>query len=193
MALGIWQPGDPLPRLADLPAFAIQTVTNTAQIAQLNDISEHEAAERIQKKNHFYLATLAGTAVAYGWIAEHTCNIGEVDLSFTLPEHERYLWDFKTYPQWRRHGIYTHFLQAILRQEQTQVERFWIMYIPGNIPAEHSIAHAGFHYVAEVACTQGHATGIILLENSDRAQAAVNLLKLPIVADTDTDTVSPSR
>ena len=181
MALGIWQPGDPLPQLADLPDFAIRTETDSAAIAQWNDISQQEAERRLAQHNHFYLATLAGTAVAYGWVAEHECDIGEVGLSFTLPAGERYLWDFKTYPQWRRRGVYNHFLQAILRREQGQVRRFWIMYIPGNIAAQRSIAHAGFQYIAEVATTDGKASGLILLTKDARARAALDLFKLPII------------
>jgi GNAT superfamily N-acetyltransferase len=188
MALGIWQTGDPLPLLpphhATLTSFTIQRVTHTTQISQLNKISQQEVTERLQHQHHFYLATVEDTPVAYGWVAHAEGEISEINLAFTLPERECYLWDFKTNPQWRGRGIYPLFLQAIIRQEQAHFDCFWIMYAPGNTAAEHSIARAGFRYIADLAYTDGRASGIILLEQSEQAAAAVSLLKLPIVTDT---------
>lgn len=189
MALGIWQTGDPLPPLlpphhATLTSFTIRHVTHIAQISQLNKISQQEVTERLQRQHHFYLATIEDTAVAYGWVAHAEGEIGEIDLAFTLPERECYLWDFKTNPQWRGRGIYPHFLQTIVRQEQAQFDRFWIMYAPGNTAAAHSIAKAGFHYIADLTYTDGKASGIILFEQNQQADAAARLLKLPIVTDT---------
>lgn len=187
MALGIWQTGDPLPLLppphTTLTSFTIQHVTHIAQISQLNKISQQEVTERLQHQHHFYLATVEDTPVAYGWVAHAKGEIGEIDLAFTLPERECYLWDFQTNPQWRGRGIYPRFLQAIVQQEQSQVDRFWIMYAPGNTAAAHSIAKAGFRYIADLTYTDGRASGIILFEQSQQADAAANLLKLPIVTD----------
>ena len=180
MALGTWWRGDPLPTLASLPSFTIRTATDAQLIQHLNKLTTEDFYHRLHTGNHAYLAYLQETPVAYGWLGTQEGGVHEIQLAFTLPPDNYYLWDFETLPQWRGQGIYPHFLQAIIRQEINLAERFWILYEPGNEVAAHSISKAGFQFVGELTLTHGHVSGIILFNNSSRAYAGASVLGLPI-------------
>jgi len=181
MALGTWWNGDPLPKLPALASFTAQRSTDKQRIAQLTSLSLQEIEARFQSGNHIYLAFLDQTPVAYGWLANRVGSVDEIQLSFTLPTRNCYLWDFLTFPTWRGHGIYPHFLQEIIRQEQQSIDRFWILYAPGNDTAAHSISKAGFLFVGELTTTYGHVSGITLFDASERAFTGAALLNLPVV------------
>ena len=181
MALGTWWRGDVLPTLPPLQSFSVHVSTDTELIAKMNDLSVQEAEMRMQSGNHAYIAFLEETPVAYGWVAAQGAGVSEIQLSFTLPPHNRYLWDFQTLPEWRGRGVYPHFLQAILRQEMQDVERFWILYKPGEIAAEKSIRKAGFLFLGELVLTKDHVFGVTLFNDSDRARIGATILNLPVV------------
>ena len=181
MALGTWWRGDILPSLTTLSSFSIQQSNDREHIAQLNNISLQEFDQRIQNGNRVYLAFIAESLVAYGWVATRSAGVAEIGLAFTLPPQNYYLWDFQTLPEWRGRGIYPHFLQAIIRQEMHLVERFWILFQPGNVAAEHSIQKSGFLFVGELALTEGRVSGFTLFNNSERATIGASILNLPIV------------
>ncbi|GAC1656497.1 MAG: hypothetical protein NVS4B12_29000 [Ktedonobacteraceae bacterium] len=181
MALGTWWRGDTLPNLPMLPSFSVCVSTERKLIASLNTLSLQEVDNRFQTGNHAYLAFIDETLVAYGWVATQGGGVREIQLSFTLPAQNRYLWDFQTLPAWRGRGIYPHFLQAIIRQEMHLTERFWILYQPGNTAAEHSIRKAGFHFLGELVLTEGHVSGFVLFEKSERAHIGAAMLNLPVV------------
>jgi GNAT superfamily N-acetyltransferase len=183
MAIGVWQPGDSLPMLPPLPSFAVFPSTDLQQIAHLNDISLAEAARRVQEGNNFYYATLEDQTVAYGWIATQCGGINELQFYFTLPTQELYLWDFKTFPDYRGRGIYPHFLQALLRQHEQTAKRFWIMYKPDNAAARSSIIKAGFHIIGDFTIADGHITGLVIFEPCEYADAAAEIFKLPIISN----------
>ena len=63
------------------------------------------------------------------------------------------------------------------------VERFWILYKPGEIAAEKSIRKAGFLFVGELAITEGHVSGITLFNASEHAHIGAAILNLPVVAN----------
>lgn len=177
MALGYWWRGDPLPDLPSLQGFSARIATDTQLIAHLTGLSQQEIEMRLQHGNHAYIAFIAETPVAYGWVAEQTAGVDEIQLSFTLSAHDRYLWDFQTFPAWRGRGVYPHFLQTIVRQEMA--ERFWILYQPGNIAAAHSIEKAGFHFIGELVLSEGRVCAIEFFEGGERAVAGAALLNLP--------------
>ncbi len=183
MALGTLWRGDPLPDLPPLQSFSAHISNDKALIAKMNSISVQEVEARMQNGNHAYIAFLEEMPVAYGWVATQRAGVREIELSFTLPPHNSYLWDFQTLPAWRGRGIYPHFLQEILRQETHLVERFWILYKPGEIAAEKSIRKAGFLFVGELVLTEGHVSGIILFNDSERARIGATILSLPIVSE----------
>ncbi|GAC1643099.1 MAG: hypothetical protein NVS4B12_07010 [Ktedonobacteraceae bacterium] len=183
MALGTWWRGDTLPKLPALSSFSIQVSTDRELIAKLNNISLQEFDARIQAGNHAYLAFIDKTPVAYGWVATQGAGVHEIQLAFTLPPQNHYLWDFETLAAWRGRGIYPHFLQAIIRREMHLVERFWILYKPGEIAAEKSIRKAGFHFLGELVLTQGRVSGITLSNTSERAYIGATILNLPVVEE----------
>ena len=183
MALGTWWRGDTLPDLPTLQSFSAHISTDSTLIAKMNDISVQEVDKRMQNGNHAYVAFIEETPVAYEWVATQRAGVREIQLSFTLPPHNSYLWDFQTLPAWRGRSIYPHFLQAILRQETPLAERFWILYKPGEIAAEKSIRKAGFLFVGELVLTEGHVSGFTLFNNSERAHIGATILSLPVVAE----------
>ncbi len=188
MALGTWWNGDPLPSLSTLPAFSACLSTDTQLISRLTTLSPQEIEARLQSNNHVYLAFLDQTPVAYGWVANRVGGVDEIHLSFTLPPRNRYLWDFLTLPAWSGRGVYPYFLQAIIRQEQHAVDRFWIMYAPGNNAAAHSISKAGFVFVGELVFTQNYVSGITLFNTTEHAYAGATLLNLSIITETKDET-----
>ncbi len=183
MALGTWWHGDPLPDLPTLASFYSCLSTDMQLIARLTTLSQQEIEARFQSGNRVYLAFLNQTPVAYGWVADRTGSVDEIHLSFTLPPRNCYLWDFLTLPVWRGRSIYPHFLQTIICQEKHTVDRFWIMYVPGNDIAARSISRAGFSFVGELTFTQNYVSGITLFNTTERAQAGATLLNLPLVVE----------
>jgi GNAT superfamily N-acetyltransferase len=180
MALGCWWRGDPLPDLPSLQGFSARISTDIELIAGLTGLTQREIRARLQHGNHAYIAFIEQVPVAYGWVAERTAGVREIQLSFTLSARNLYLWDFQTLPAWRGRGVYPHFLQTIVRQEMA--ERFWILYEPGNTTAAHSIEKAGFHFVGELVLREGRVCAIELFEDGERAVAGAALLGLPVSA-----------
>lgn len=185
MALGTWWKGDSLPTLAALPAFSIRRSTDTQYIMRLNNLSQEEVSRRFETGNHFYLAFLEETPVAYGWVATTQGGIEELHLYFTVSQGNRYLWDFQTLPEWRGRGVYSHFLQAIIRQELDEAERFWILFEPENGTAERSIARAGFRFLGELVVTDGRVSELILFDQSERASVGAAFLGLHAINSID--------
>ena len=183
MALGTWWRGDALPDLPSLPSFSVRISDDRERFTQLNNITLQEFDARTQTGNHAYLAFVGETIVAYGWAATRSAGVAEIGLAFMLPPQNHYLWDFQTLPSWRGRGIYPHFLQAIIRQEMHLVERFWILFQPGNAAAEHSIQKAGFLFVGELVLTKGHVSGFTLFSKSERAIIGASILNLPVIAE----------
>lgn len=183
MALGTWWRGDVLPDLPALPSFSVRISTDKALISTLNAISLEEFDARVQAGNHAYLAFIGDVPVAYGWVGTRECGVREIQLAFTMPPQNRYLWDFQTLPAWRGRGIYAHFLQAILRQEIKDADRFWILFQPGNTSAEKSIRKAGFQSLGELSVTEGRVSGFTLFNTSERAFIGAFILDLPIITD----------
>jgi GNAT superfamily N-acetyltransferase len=180
MALGTWWRGDPLPDLPPLQGFSARVATDIQLIEHLTGLSTQEVEARLQHGHHAYIAYIAETPVAYGWVAERTAGVHEIQLSFTLSAWNLYLWDFQTFPTWRGRGVYPHFLQTIVRQEMA--ERFWILYQPGNTAAARSIEKAGFHFLGELVLNEGRVSAIELFEGGERAVAGAALLGLPVSA-----------
>jgi GNAT superfamily N-acetyltransferase len=181
MALGTWWHNDPLPKLAPLPQFSARPSTDMQLIAHLTGLFRQEIEQRFQNDNHIYLAYMDQSPAAYGWVTMQEGHVREVQLLFKLPPGDSYLWDFKTLPEWRGRGIYSHLLQEIIRQESQRAERFWILYGPDNHISERGIRKAGFHIVGDLIVVKGCAVGLELFEASERARTAAQVLNLPII------------
>src|SRR5690349_10043521 len=106
MALFTWWQGDLLPTLRALDGFHAVASDDVQLLAALTGREETEVQRRLLSHHRPYVASIGKVPVAYGWVALEGADIGELDVQFTLPRGDRYLWDFKTLPAWRGRGIY---------------------------------------------------------------------------------------
>jgi GNAT superfamily N-acetyltransferase len=151
MALAIRHRSDTSPELASIPGFAVQRELDAEFMAALQGRSEAEMAQRLAAGHRAYVAWLDGWPAAWGWVATRGAEIGEMGFSFTIPREERYLWNFVTLASHRGKGIYPRLLDAIVRAESHEAERFWIAYAPENHASGTGIRKAGFTTVAELS------------------------------------------
>lgn len=179
MALATWWDGDVLPGLIPLHQFEIKATDTIKIITSVTELEEREVSRRLQEGHQPYLVFLEYEPVAYGWVATKEASIGECDINISLAAGERYLWDFKTLPQWRGLGIYPYLLQGILRQERKRADRFWILHAPENQASAAGIRKAGFQSVDEVSFTSEHRVSSYALTGSPRALMGANLLGVP--------------
>jgi GNAT superfamily N-acetyltransferase len=183
MALATWWRSDSLPSLPAVAGFHAAIAEDDAVLAQLNRIPLEEVRARRRDGHRPYVACLHGTPVAYGWVATRAASIGELKVTIALPRGDRYLWDFATLPAFQGRGLYPRLLQAILRQEVRQAERFWIIYAPENLPSGAGMRKAGFVAATELSFDTGGQVRLAALGPHERALAAAKLLGLPLVGD----------
>jgi GNAT superfamily N-acetyltransferase len=126
---------------------------------------------------------MLGKAVAYGWVATRRAEIGEMDLSFVIPQCDRYLWDFGTVPAWRGQGIYPRLLQSIVARESEKAQRFWIISAPENAASALGIQRAGFRPVAELSFLKSSRPALRAYGPTEHVEAASHLLRVPIALD----------
>lgn len=141
--------------LAPQTELEIRETDSPVLMAELNGISQEDARHRFSKDNRAYVAYWNGSPAAFGWMAMGTARIGELNHEFVLPESHRYLWNFRTLPEFRGKGIYPRLLQYILTSEFPQAECFWILHAPENTASEIGIRKAGFELVSQVSVVDG--------------------------------------
>ena len=146
---------DHLPTLPTLSALTIDQERDADRLALLQGRPLADIARRFALGHRAYVARLYGEAAAWGWVATRLADIGEVGATFSIAENERYLWNFVTLPSYRGRGIYPRLLQAIVRAESVEAERFWIAYAPENHASGAGIAKAGFSILAEMSFDSG--------------------------------------
>jgi ribosomal protein S18 acetylase RimI-like enzyme len=168
-------PGDVLPELLPVPGLVAALAEDDEMLAELARIEPGEVAARRRAGNRPYVARLDGEPVALGWSTSSAVEIGELDLVFTLPPGNSYLWGFVTAPAWRGRGLYPRLLQAILRAEGDDL-RAWIGHEPPNAASARGILKAGFGCVGDVFRTP--AGGFVLAPSGpiERARAGAALL-----------------
>ncbi len=183
MALFTWWRGDPLPILPELDGFHAAASDNADLLATLAGLDLEEARRRLAGHHRPYVAYLGGVPVAYGWVALEGADIGELDVQFTLPAGDRYLWDFKTLPEWRGRGIYPRLLQAILRAESRDAEHFWIIHAPENGASQAGIEKAGFRVAGELSFRRNEGAGLVPADLPARAHVGAALLGVPLIEE----------
>lgn len=183
MALATWWRTDSLPSLPSVPGFHAAIAEDDAMLARLNRIALAEVHARRRDGHRPYVAFLHGVPAAYGWAAARTASIGELNLTIELPYTDRYLWDFATLPAYQSRGLYPRLLQAMLRQESPEAERFWVIYAPENRPSGAGIHKAGFVAAAELSFDTNDQVRLLALGWHERARAAAALLGVPLAAD----------
>jgi GNAT superfamily N-acetyltransferase len=183
MALATWWQGDPLPTLSPLPGFHVEVGEHVDQIARLTSLERGEVTARIGAGHRIYIASLGGAPTSYGWVATLSSSIGELDLSFSLPAGDRYLWDFATLPEWRGRGLYPRLLQAIMDREVADAQRFWIINAPENVASGKGISKAGFAPVGDLSFLRDRRVGSVAIAEDDRARAGAALLGVAFFED----------
>jgi GNAT superfamily N-acetyltransferase len=189
MALWTWSQGDTLPALEALDDLEIDSATDAHDLASLTNLGVIDVRARLAAGNRCYVASIRGTSVAYGWAAAGDASIGELSISFGVAAQDRYLWDFKTLPQWRGLGIYPRLLQAILRQEGLEAVRFWIINAPENVASARGIDKAGFRVVGDLAFADDGRAALVAIDAA-AARAGARLLGVEVI-DAPATAVSP--
>jgi ribosomal protein S18 acetylase RimI-like enzyme len=183
MALLTWWRGDPRPALSALAGFRTAPSEDTVLVAALAGLDPREAKRRLGSHHRAYVAYLGPIPVAYGWVALSGACIGELGVQVQLGADDRYLWDFATLPAWRGRGIYPRLLQAILRAEEHEAERFWIIHAPENGASQAGIERAGFRAVGELSFRHGGGTGLVPGGLRERARVGATLLGVPLIGE----------
>jgi len=151
MPFAIRHRDDPMPALAPLDSLEVHEVWDADFMARLQGRTTEEMEQRFADGHRAYVAWWDEEPAAWGWVATRGASIGELGATFVIPNGERYLWNFVTLPSHRGLGIYPRLLQAILRAESREAERFWIGYAPENHASGSGIAKAGFVAQAELS------------------------------------------
>jgi GNAT superfamily N-acetyltransferase len=140
-----------MPTLDPLAELEVHSVWDADYMARLQGRSVEEIEQRFANGHRAYVAWRNEEPAAWGWVATRSASIGELSASFMMSHGERYLWNFVTLPAYRGLGIYPRLLQAIVRSESVDAERFWIGYAPENHASGSGIAKAGFVAQAEMS------------------------------------------
>jgi GNAT superfamily N-acetyltransferase len=181
MALATWWRGDHLPALTPLEDFFAGPTDHIELLARLAHLEVSEVCKRLEGGHRPYVAWLGGEAVAYGWVATHSAQVGELDLTIVLPQGNCYLWDFATLPDWRGRGIYPRLLQAILARESMLSERFWIIAASENRASSTGIVKAGFTRIAHLSFQRHGEPGLVAMVKDERMLAAAQLLQIAVI------------
>lgn len=191
MALATWWRGDHLPALAEVEGFGASPTDDAALLARLARLEVAEAQRRLDEGHRPYIACLDNEPVAYGWVATQRAHVGEIDLIITLPQGDRYLWDFATLAAWRGRGIYPRLLQTILRAEQQEAARFWIIAAPENRASSAGIGKAGFTNIAHLSFQGQGQPALMAMGQAERVAAAAALLQVPVLDAEAQQAISP--
>lgn len=142
---------DHIPQMDLLSGLSFQRERSAAAMAAAQGRPLTEMQGRLDAGHRAYVAIWHGAIAAWGWVATRTAHIGEVGSSFAVPPGDRYLWNFVTLPTSRGLGIYPRLLDAIVRAESREAERFWIAYAPENHASGAGIRKAGFTLIAALS------------------------------------------
>ncbi|HKN67521.1 MAG TPA: GNAT family N-acetyltransferase [Gemmatimonadaceae bacterium] len=182
MPFAIRHRDDPTPALSPIEGMSIRRELDAGAMATLQNRSVEEISSRFAAGHRAYVAIINGHAAAWGWVATSTADIGELGAHLTLSSEERYLWNFVTLPAYRGLGIYPRLLQAIVRAESADVERFWIGYAPENHASGAGIRKAGFVTAVEMSF-DANSQPALRAELPTEAAAASRVLGLPITSE----------
>lgn len=182
MALAVRRRHDAAPSLAPLEGMTVRRETSADFMSALQGKPAAEMARRMAAGHRAYVAWRGGEPAAWGWIATRSADIGELGTTFDLPPGERYLWNFVTLAAHRGLGIYPRLVDAIVRAESAEGERFWIACAPENHASGSGILKAGFRTVAELSFDAEGRPAVQALD-AEGGAAAARLLGLPLADD----------
>jgi GNAT superfamily N-acetyltransferase len=142
---------DPTPTLAPLAGLVVRREEDASMMASLQRRERCDIQRRFDAGHRAYVAYLRDAPAAFGWVATVSAEIGELASTFAIPRGERYLWNFVTLEPYRGLGVYPRLVDAIVRAESCEAERFWIAYAPENRASGSGIRKAGFTALAELS------------------------------------------
>jgi len=142
---------DPTPTLAPLAGLVVRREEDASMMASLQRRDRCDIQRRFDAGHRAYVAYLHDAPAAFGWVATRSAEIGELASTFAIPCGERYLWNFVTLEPYRGLGIYPRLVDAIVRAESREAERFWIAAAPENRASGSGIRKAGFTALAELS------------------------------------------
>lgn len=180
MSFAVRMRNAPVPAFPPLAGLTVAQELSPLAMARVQERSETEIAQRFADGHRAYVAKVNGEPAAFGWVATHTARLGELGLSLTLTDVERYLWNFVTLPAFRGLGIYPRLLEAIVQAESLDAELFWIAYAPENRASGRGIEKAGFVPVAELSFEASGAPALQAIDTTGATQVA-RMLGLPVV------------
>lgn len=183
MALATWWHTDPKPTPSLVPGMQVRTSADAGFLAAVTGNSKDEVQRRLAGGHRPYVALIDGIPASYGWVATRSADIGEIGVAFELEATERYLWDFKTHPDFRGRGIYPRLLSGIVEQEMRTAERFWILAAPENGASNTGIGKANFRTVGTIGFRADGSAALVPDEDLVRAAAGGKLLGLPVTSD----------
>ncbi len=182
MPIALRHRNERMPSLPSLHGLAVHHEPRAEVMARLQQRALPEIQARMDEGHRAYVATVHGAPAAWGWVATATASIGELRTSFTIARHDRYLWNFVTLPAFRGQGVYPRLLDAIVRMESTDGERFWIIYAPENHASGAGIRKAGFTVIAELSFDH-EGTPVVKEISAGGATAASRMLGLEEIAE----------
>ena len=150
MSIAIRDRRDPVAGLDPLAALTVRREEDVLLMSSLQERTGEEIERRFAAGHRAYVACVAGEAAAFGWVATRSAEIGEMAMRFDIPSGDRYLWNFVTLRSHRGKGIYPRLLDAIVRIEAREADRFWIAYAPENRASASGIMKAGFVAIADL-------------------------------------------
>lgn len=172
---------DAAPQLAPLATLTVRRTDSPVLMSSLQQKRVAEMMARFDAGHRAYVAWYDGEPAAFGWVATRSAEIGELRVSFSLPQRDRYLWNFVTQPAFRGLGIYPRLLAAIVAAERLEADRFWIIAAPENQASETGMVKAGFTPLAELSFDAlGRAAVSALIDGGGTAAAA--LLGVPEIS-----------
>ena len=174
---------DPTPSLAPLAGLVVRRVECASTMAAFQQRAEGELARRFEAGHRAYVAYLNDVPAAFGWVATRSAEIGELRSTFAIPAGERYLWNFVTLPGFRGLGVYPRLVDAIVRAESREAERFWIAYAPENHASASGVRKSGFTTLAELSFDPAGRAAIRAIVPG-AARAVSRLLGVPETSDT---------
>ena len=151
MSIAIRDRRDPVAEQALLAGLSVRQEDDVMLMASLQERTPREIERRMAAGHRAYVARVGGAAAGWGWVATRSAEIGELSMAFDIPQGDRYLWNFVTLPTHRGKGVYPRLLDAIVRAESREADRFWIAYAPENHASASGITKAGFVAIAELS------------------------------------------
>ena len=127
----------------------------SALVLTMGRAASAEILQRFETGRRCYTAWVGDQLASYGWVSFDEEYIGELNLRIRLLPGEAYIWDCATIPSFRRNRLYSALLGYMIAELRAEEFcRAWIGADMENIPSQHGIARAGFHYVGDLVVTR---------------------------------------